>query len=93
LTHAMKSIRLFHFKACPYCREVYRWLDEVKAEDPELHDIPVELIDERLHPDIASRYDYWYVPAFYVDGEKVHEGVCSKDKVRAILRMAKDYRY
>ena len=46
------------------------------------------MIDELLDPGTADRYDYWYVPTFYVDGNKLHEGACSKEKVRQILEKA-----
>jgi hypothetical protein len=27
------------------------------------------------HPDIADQYDYYYVPTYYLDGIKFHEGI------------------
>ena len=37
---------------------------------------------------VADGYDYYYVPTFYVDGVKVHEGGIYPDEVEAILRKA-----
>jgi glutaredoxin len=81
----MKKVVLFHFESCPFCRYARRWIEEARAENPALRAVEIELIDERLQPGIAWRYDYWYVPTFYVDGKKVHEGACTKDKVKRIL--------
>jgi glutaredoxin len=86
----MKSVKMYHFEACPYCRETMRWLDEVKQEHPELAAVAVEKIDERLEPHKIKGHDYWYVPTFFVDGKKVHEGVCSREIVERVLRSALD---
>lgn len=84
----MKKVTLFHFQSCPYCRAARNWLDELAHENPDLAKVEVERIDENLCPDIACQYDYWYVPTFYVDGVKVHEGACSKEVVEQVLRSA-----
>ncbi|MHC1786929.1 MAG: thioredoxin [Christensenellales bacterium] len=84
----MKKLKMFHFEACPYCRETMGWLEEVRREHPELAQIAVEKIDERLEPEKIAGYDYWYVPTFFLDDIKVHEGVCSKQIVERVLRSA-----
>ena len=84
----MKKVLLFHFESCPFCRFARRWVREAMEEEPALQAVEIELIDEQLCPGIARQYDYWYVPTFYVDGEKMHEGVCTKQKVVEILRKA-----
>ena len=61
---------------------------ELTAEYPELQSVEIERIDEIRHPEIANRFDYWYVPTFYVDGRKAHEGACTKKGVEAVLRSA-----
>jgi len=84
----MKKVLLFHFESCPFCRYARRWVEEALTEDSDLQALDIELIDEQLCPGIASQYDYWYVPCFYVEGQKMHEGVCTKKKVAKILRQA-----
>ena len=84
----MKKVMLFHMQGCPYCVDARRFIDQVCAQTPALRAVEIEMIDERLHPVIAWRHDYWYVPTFYVDGQKVHEGACTKEKVEQILKMA-----
>ncbi len=84
----MKNVLLFHFDACPYCREALRWIEEIKRECPETAAVRIEMIDEKKQPGIADQYDYYYVPTFYLDGVKAHEGACRKDIVRDILLRA-----
>ena len=83
----MKKILFFHFESCPYCQQARRWLDELMTEHPEYQALEIERIDEHKQPEIADRYDYWYVPTFYVDGQKVHEGACTKEIVENVLRL------
>lgn len=46
------------------------------------------MIEESEQPDVADSYDYYYVPTFYVNGVKVHEGGIYPDEVERILRQA-----
>ncbi len=85
----MDQLLLFHFPACPYCQETYRWLTEVRAEHPELQDIPLTMIDEKKQPVLADTFDYWYVPTFFYGKDKLHEGACSKQIVLDVLQKAK----
>ena len=66
----MKKITMFMFASCPHCKLALKCLDELKAAHPEYAAVPFEMIDERKQPDVAEMYDYYYVPTFYVDGEK-----------------------
>lgn len=84
----MKPVKLFYLKNCPFCRKAQRYIDEVKAAHPELAAVDIELIEESEQPAVADGYDYYYVPTFYVDGVKVHEGGIYPDEVEAILRKA-----
>ena len=54
--------------------------------------IEIRMIDELAEPEVADRYDYYYVPTFYVGDKKVHEGGIMPDEVEAVLRMALDER-
>ena len=79
---------MFHFDSCPFCKQARDWLKEIQAEDPELAAVPVEMIDEKRDPARAEQYDYWYVPTFYVDGKKLHEGAATREIVEQVLRAA-----
>ncbi len=48
----------------------------------------VEPIEETDEPEVADRFDYYYVPTFFVGDVKVHEGGILPDEVERVLRMA-----
>ncbi len=81
----MKKIKMFLLESCPYCREALKWIDELYLENPAYKELELEKIDEEKNCDIAERYDYYYVPTFYVGDEKRHEGVATKDAVRNVF--------
>ena len=95
----MQKVTMFTMAGCPYCRAAHRWMEELMQEYPEyradsmaqnpaLLREKLEIIDETEHPDIADRYDYYYVPTYYVGRDKVHEGVATKEKVHRVLERA-----
>ena len=84
----MKPVKLFYLKNCPFCRKALRYIEEAKAAHPELQPVEIEMIEESEQSDLADTFDYYYVPTFYVDGVKVHEGGIYPDEVEAILRKA-----
>lgn len=84
----MKPIQMFMMTTCPHCRRAFGWMDEVMQAHPEYAGLEITKIDEREQPQLAAQYDYYYVPTFYVDGEKVHEGVASKEIVEDVFAKA-----
>jgi len=84
----MKKITLFMMKSCPYCIEALRLMDVLLAENPEYLSLDIEKIDERVHPEIARKYDYYYVPTFYIGNEKLHEGVVNIKTIRRVFDAA-----
>lgn len=84
----MKPVKLFYLKTCPFCKKALRYIDEICAAYPELAAVEIEKIEESEQPEVADRFDYYYVPTFYVDGVKVHEGGIYPDEVEAVLRKA-----
>ena len=84
----MKKVMYFHQRFCPFCLEANRYLSELIAENPAFGEIEIEKIDENRERARANRYDYWYVPTFYVDGKKLHEGALTKEKLRQVLDAA-----
>lgn len=84
----MKKVMLFVMKGCPYCVSALRYLDKLKTDHPEYQAVEIDQIDENEQPDLSNRYDYWYVPTFYVDGKKMHEGVPTMEKVERVLKEA-----
>ena len=62
--------------------------DELKAERPEFQAVEVKIVDENREKALADSLDYWYVPTYFVDGVKVHEGVPTMEKVRKVYEKA-----
>ena len=73
---------------CPHCKAALGWMDELCAQDAAYRSIEVEKIEERQNPEIADKYDYYYVPSYYIDEEKVHEGVASFEIVKRVFDAA-----
>lgn len=84
----MKRIQLFYLKNCPFCKKAFRYIEEAKAAHSELQSLQIELIEESEEPALADQYDYYYVPTFYIDGVKVHEGGIYPEEVEPLLRKA-----
>ena len=84
----MKRVQLFYLKNCPFCKKALRYIEEAKAAYPELQPIEIELVEESEEPAVADQYDYYYVPTFYIDGVKEHEGGIYPDEVEQLLRKA-----
>ncbi|MEG1622414.1 MAG: thioredoxin family protein [Alistipes sp.] len=87
----MKKIKLFYQRQCPFCKKAFAYLAELQ-EQPDYAQIEIERIEETEKPEIADQYDYYYVPTFYVDEKKVHEGGIYKEEVEALLRQALENR-
>ena len=84
----MKTITLFYQERCPFCKKAFRYIEELKEEYPEFSGLRIETIEETRQPELADQYDYYYVPTFYIDGQKEHEGGIYKDEVEVLLRKA-----
>ena len=81
----MKKVQLFYLKNCPFCKKAFAYIDAVKAAHPELQAVEIELIEEEEEAERAAKYDYYYVPTFYIDGVKAHEGGIYPDEVESLL--------
>lgn len=84
----MKKIKMFYLTNCPYCRKAFKYLEELQ-KDEQYANIEIEKIEESKQKDIANSYDYYYVPCFYIDENKVFEGAASLADVQAVLDKAK----
>jgi hypothetical protein len=58
------------------------------AERPELRGVDAIYIDEGVESELADSYDYYYVPTFYVNEVKHHEGAISYEEVREVFEAA-----
>ncbi len=80
----MRKLELFYLENCPYCREAMYYINELK-ENPKYKDIAIHMIEESKETAYAEAHDYYYVPTFYIDDIKVHEGVVTKEEVEEVL--------
>lgn len=84
----MKKVTMFYLENCPHCRRAFGMVEDLKNKDQDYKNIEIEYIEESKNAKIASTYDYYLVPTYYVDGIKVHEGVPSLDKIENVLKRA-----
>ncbi len=84
----MKKITYFYLPFCPYCREADQYLEEVICENERFKELEIVRINESKETKIANSYDYYYVPCFWLEQQKVHEGPITKEKIKEILSMA-----
>ena len=84
----MKEVKMFMFEACPHCKKAFSLMEEICREYPEYKAVKMEIIDERKQPDYAAKFDYYYVPTFYVGGVKMHEGSPTKEALLNIYAEA-----
>jgi thioredoxin 1 len=84
----MKQITMFVTSWCPYCRKARNLMEELYMEHPEYKNLELKIIDEEMQPEIAKQYNYYYVPTYYVDSDKIHEGVPSKESIKNVFDIA-----
>lgn len=84
----MKPIIMLTMESCPYCKKALLWMEELRSENDQYQKLSVEMLDENLQPQRASQYNYYYVPTFFVDNVKIHEGVPTKEIIRSVFDKA-----
>ncbi|MDD3428690.1 MAG: thioredoxin family protein [Oscillospiraceae bacterium] len=83
-----KHVKMMILESCPFCRQALEIAQTLVAENPEFAAVQIEVIEESREPEKIKGYDYWYVPTYFVDDVKIHEGVPSKEKVRQVFLAA-----
>ena len=84
----MKTITMFIMETCPHCRAALQWMNDLIANNEKYKALTINIIDERKQPEVANKLSYYYVPTYYVDDEKVHEGSASEAAVKKVLDYA-----
>lgn len=84
----MNTIIMLVTSWCPYCKKALSWMEELKAENPSYTKVEIKIIDEELEPEVARKYDYYYVPTYFINDVKLHEGVPSKEIIREVFEKA-----
>lgn len=85
----MKEILMFVLESCPHCKRALKW-HQVLTEKahPEWRDVPLRIVDEEADKALSDAYDYSLVPAYYVDGVKLHEGPVTQQDVERVFAAA-----
>lgn len=81
------ELKFFLLEMCPYCIKANKYLDEL-LQDEKYAGIEIRKIDERKERQIANAHNYYLVPTFYLNDQKLYEGIMSKEDVRAVLDQA-----
>ena len=83
-----KKILMFYLSHCPHCMGAMRYEDELRRENPDYRALEIERIEESESAETAAKYDYYYVPTYYVGGVKVHEGRNCKADIKRVFENA-----
>ena len=83
----MTDILMFMMSTCPYCKKAEKYMAELKKQ-PKYADLQIARVDENKEPEVADMYDYFYVPTYYIGGEKVFEGAATMDDVKRVFDLA-----
>ncbi len=83
-----KPVKMMMLDNCPHCKNALKMIDMLKKENSKYEEVEIELIEESKYPEKTEGYDYWYVPTFFVDDKKIHEGVPTVEAVREVFESA-----
>lgn len=78
------KIQLFYLKNCPYCIRALQYWNQI-IKDAKYQNIELELHEESEEVELANSYDYYYVPCFYYQDKKLHEGAITENEIRTML--------
>ena len=79
---------MFLIETCPHCKKALSIMEKICEERPEYKAVSIQKIDELKDPDYAAKFDYHYVPTFFVNGMKLHEGVPTKEAIEKVYEEA-----
>ena len=71
----MKKIIFLYLNGCPYCKNAFKAIDELKATDKKFSELEIETVEEETQSERAKEFAefYYYVPSMFVDGKKIYE--------------------
>ncbi|MDR1884672.1 MAG: thioredoxin family protein [Synergistaceae bacterium] len=84
----MKEVKMFMMETCPHCRKALSLMEEICAEHPEYKTVEIKMTDETKEPEYAGKFDYYYVPTYFVGEAKIHEGVPSREAIEKVYEEA-----
>ena len=70
---AVKKITLLKMEGCPYCKQAFKVIEQLKAENENF--AKIEIIDIKKQAELAKKFDkdYYYVPSIFVENKKLYE--------------------
>lgn len=83
-----KDVLLVVKRACPHCDKAIEDMRELETAHPEFQDVDIEIVDEGEEPERIKGLEYYYVPSFFVDGQKIHEGKATPDEIIHVYEVA-----
>lgn len=83
-----KGVMLIVRRACPHCEKAIEDMRELEKANPEFKDVDIDVVDDRETPEAVAGLDYYYLPTFFVGGEKVHEGKATDEDLTKVYRAA-----
>ena len=83
-----KPVKMMILETCPYCKQAFQMMDELKAKHPEYKNVDIDIIEESKEPEKIEGYNYWFVPTFFVGGQKILEGIPTIDHVEKVFQEA-----
>lgn len=81
----MNQVTVIVKEHCPYCAQALR---QIQLIQPKYPGVEVVILDEQEHTDLAEQYDYFYLPAVFVDQKKIFEGAAYKADIERAFWMA-----
>jgi glutaredoxin len=84
----VKEVKMFMMGTCPHCKKALSLMKEICSERPEFEAVEIKITDETKEPEYAGRFDYYYVPTFFVGDDKVHEGVPNREAIVKVYEEA-----
>ncbi len=84
----MNGLVMIVREGCPYCERAEESLAAAIAAHPELSDTEIIKVDAESGE--AEKYDFFYSPAFFLNGRKLSEGESGFDAAVSILERARE---
>lgn len=84
----MKDILVLVRAADPYCLQAKDWQREVLLRHPEYEELSLIELDVDAQAEMAARYRYTYLPAYFVGGVRVCECPIKKERVAEVFAKA-----
>jgi glutaredoxin len=83
-----KEVLMMVMAGCPHCVRARQMMAELCETHPEYATVQVKIVDETIEKEFAASLDYYYVPTFFVAGEKVHEGRPTLEAIERVFQAA-----